>query len=128
VSSGTAGILWQLITGSETPNCCTSGIGLPEAEVRCRACGAGERAFRRTVPSEKLPVRVQPEFSVWTVVENTSMRNVAALYGEEWLWHSYGNMIHSVATGPAELPAVKSTGSVFDDAAAIVSCYPFVAQ
>jgi len=34
-------------------------------------------------------------------------------------------MTHIVATGQAALPAVHSMGSVFDDAAAIVSCYPF---
>jgi hypothetical protein len=28
-----------------------------------------------------------------------SMRNVALLYGDNWLWEAYGNMLHSVRTG-----------------------------
>jgi hypothetical protein len=28
-----------------------------------------------------------------------SLRDVAALYGEPWLWHAYGNLLHSVRTG-----------------------------
>jgi hypothetical protein len=28
-----------------------------------------------------------------------SLRDIALLYGEEWVWHAYGNLMHSVRTG-----------------------------
>ncbi|HYP09051.1 MAG TPA: methyltransferase [Bryobacteraceae bacterium] len=38
-----------------------------------------------------------------------SMRNIALLYGDEWLWRAYGGMLHSVQTGEPAFPAVHGT-------------------
>jgi hypothetical protein len=35
-----------------------------------------------------------------------SLRSVAVLYGEEWLWQAYGQMLHSVQTGKAAFEQV----------------------
>ena len=35
-----------------------------------------------------------------------SLRGVAALYGERWIWNAYGNLIHSVRTGEPAFDAV----------------------
>lgn len=35
-----------------------------------------------------------------------SMRNVALLYGDDWLWQAYGKMLGSVRTGEPAFPAV----------------------
>jgi hypothetical protein len=39
-----------------------------------------------------------------------SMRNVAVLYGEQWLWSAYGNMAHSVLTGSPAFIAEHGCG------------------
>jgi hypothetical protein len=75
-----------------------------------------------------------------------SMRNVALLYGDEWLWRPYGNMLHSVLTGQPAFFATHGqgfyeyldrhpeAGAVFqaamddfsrNEAAAILSAYSF---
>ncbi|MGH9627101.1 MAG: methyltransferase, partial [Bryobacteraceae bacterium] len=39
-----------------------------------------------------------------------SMRNVALLYGEDWLWRAYGNMLYSVRTGEPAFSATHGQG------------------
>jgi hypothetical protein len=39
-----------------------------------------------------------------------SLRNVAVLYGEGWLWHAYGNMLYSVRTGKPAFPIAHGEG------------------
>jgi hypothetical protein len=39
-----------------------------------------------------------------------SLRNVALLYGDEWLWRAYGNMLYSVRTGEPAFPATHGQG------------------
>jgi hypothetical protein len=52
---------------------------------------------------------------------NDSLRDLAVLYGEGWIWHAYGNLLHSVRTGEPAFDAVHGK-SFFqylqDDAAA----------
>jgi O-methyltransferase domain/Dimerisation domain len=40
-----------------------------------------------------------------------SLRDIALLYGEDWLWQAYGNMMHSVRTGAPAF--VKTHGQPF---------------
>lgn len=35
-----------------------------------------------------------------------SMRNMALLYGDEWVWRAYGRMLHSVRTGKPAFPEI----------------------
>jgi hypothetical protein len=39
-----------------------------------------------------------------------SLRNIAILYGEPWLWHAYGNMLHSVKSGEQAFKDVHGEG------------------
>jgi SAM-dependent methyltransferase len=39
-----------------------------------------------------------------------SMRNVALLYGDGWVWQAYGNMLHSVMTGQPAFYATHGKG------------------
>jgi hypothetical protein len=39
-----------------------------------------------------------------------SMRNVALLYGADWVWQAYGNMLHSVRTGQPAFSAAHGCG------------------
>jgi hypothetical protein len=36
----------------------------------------------------------------------SSLRAIAALYGERWIWNAYGNLVHSVRTGEPAFDAV----------------------
>jgi hypothetical protein len=38
------------------------------------------------------------------------MRNVALLYGDDWLWRAYGNTIYSVRTGKPAFPTAHGQG------------------
>jgi O-methyltransferase domain len=38
-----------------------------------------------------------------------SLRDMAVLYGEPWLWNAYGNLMHSVRTGQPAFDAVHGT-------------------
>ena len=39
-----------------------------------------------------------------------SLRAMAALYGERWIWNAYGNLLHSVRTGEPAFDAVHGRG------------------
>jgi hypothetical protein len=97
--------------GPQTPQALAQAVGAePQALYRLlRALASlgifaetAEGAFALTPPAQLLQTHTAG-----------SLRHVAILYGEEWLWQAYGRMLHSIQTGQ---PAFEHThGQSFYD-------------
>jgi hypothetical protein len=138
------GIADQLEHGAKTAEELSQGSGLNSAVIY--------RVLRALATIGLLTESSDGSFALTAVGEllrtnvDGSLRSVALLYGDAWLWHAYGHMLYSAQTGEpafayahgrafyrflAEEPAASA---VFQDAmsefsahetAAILNAYPF---
>ena len=91
------GLADHLEQGPRTPDALAQAVGAqPEALYRLLRALASIGLFAET---EDGAFRLTPLAELLLTNPAGSVRGLAILYGEEWLWQAYGHMLYSVQTG-----------------------------
>ena len=91
------GLADHLEHGPQTPQALAQAVGAePQALYRLLRALASVGLFAETVDGA---FRLTPLAQLLQTDLAGSLRGLAILYGEEWLWQAYGHMLYSVQTG-----------------------------
>ena len=91
------GLADHLEQGPQTPHALAQAVGAePQALYRLLRALASIGLFAETADGA---FGLTPLAQVLQTNQAGSLRGLAILYGEEWLWQAYGHMLYSVQTG-----------------------------